>query len=227
MEHYYYKTEAVYEAMRKMSQKPWSFVLEGDDVLDPEQQTVHVDVQLAGVLGLKELMQSLSKSIYADGDERCKARALLCSVYHKSLFNDFHGGRDLLLMSHLQENIAHMDVETQILYNRALAQLGLCAFRRGLLQESFSCVSELYGSGRARELLAQGPGRHGDKTYEQEANEKRRQMPFHMHINLELLESVHLVCCMLLEAGGIRLPAAASFLFPCCSGTRHLGRNRC
>jgi len=150
-----------------------------------------------------KLINDLCTYIYQHGTERSRTRAILCHIFHHALHNRFLDARDLLLMSHLQDNITNVgDVSTMILFNRMMVTLGLAAFREGKIWEAHQCLSEIC-SGRVRELLAQGivSGRFfsGEKSAEQEKAEKRRQIPYHQHINLDLLEACHLISAMLLE----------------------------
>ncbi|XP_044763393.1 eukaryotic translation initiation factor 3 subunit C [Coccinella septempunctata] len=149
-----------------------------------------------------EEMDKLCKYIYShDSTDRLRTRAILSHIYHHALHDNWFQARDLILMSHLQETIQHSDPSTQILYNRTIAHLGLCAFRHANIKDSHSCLVDLMMTGKPKELLAQGllPQRQHERSKEQEKIEKQRQIPFHMHINLELLECVYLVSAMLIE----------------------------
>ncbi|XP_070572268.1 eukaryotic translation initiation factor 3 subunit C-like [Ptychodera flava] len=148
------------------------------------------------------LMDRMCNFIYSkDSTDRIRTRAILCHIYHHALHDRWYEARDLMLMSHLQDTIQHADVPTQICYNRSMVQLGLCAFRQGNIRDAHNALLDIQSGGRAKELLAQGllMRSMADRNAEQEKIEKRRQMPFHMHINLELLECVYLVSAMLLE----------------------------
>lgn len=147
-------------------------------------------------------MEKLCHYIYSnDNTDRLRTRAILSHIFHHALHDNWFQARDLVLMSHLQETIQHSDPSTQILYNRMMANLGLCAFRQGNIKDAHQCLIELMMTAKPKELLAQGliPQRQHERSLEQEKVEKQRQMPFHMHINLELLECVYLVSAMLLE----------------------------
>eukprot|EP01132_Coremiostelium_polycephalum_P005374 gene5374-6706_t len=147
----------------------------------------------------QSLLSKLSLVIYQHGDERLNARTILCNIYFNAINNKFHEARDMMLMSHLQDNPTGMDISTQILFNRSMVQLGLCAFRCGYIQETQSCLGDF--SGLRRDLLAQGSSvlpRSMEKDPMKEVEEKNRILPAHMHISIDLIETVNLISGMLI-----------------------------
>ncbi|XP_058477675.1 eukaryotic translation initiation factor 3 subunit C [Solea solea] len=185
--HTYYKFD--YKAHRR------SLGLQGETKSEQDQEESESDDSAI-------IMDRLCKFIYAkDRTDRIRTCAILCHIYHHALHSRWYQARDLMLMSHLQDNIQHADPPVQILYNRTMVQLGICAFRQGMIKDAHNALLDIQSSGRAKELLGQGLLMRNmqERNAEQEKIEKRRQVPFHMHINLELLECVYLVSAMLLE----------------------------
>ncbi|OCF43476.1 eukaryotic translation initiation factor 3 subunit C [Kwoniella heveanensis CBS 569] len=146
------------------------------------------------------LIHELAVYIYGSDAPVLRARAILFHIFNHAMHGRYHQARDLLLMSHLQDTIQHADVTTQILYNRAIMQLGLAAFRLGFIPECQTILGEMFSTQRQKELLAQSVQRYNTQlSPEQELVEKRRLLPFHMHLNVELLEAAYLTSCMLVE----------------------------
>ncbi|CAG8453987.1 9758_t:CDS:10 [Paraglomus brasilianum] len=189
LEHLYYKPDQVIQTVE-------SLVAEGlPDTLKSEITPPSVTNDST------DLIHALCVYLYKKGESLLRTRAMLCHIYHHALHNRFYTARDMLLMSHLQETIHQADVATQTLHNRTMVQVGLCAFREGMIKEAQSCLQDICGTGRTKELLAQGLQiqKYSQLSPEQEKLDRQRQLPFHMHINLELLECAYLTCSMLLE----------------------------
>ncbi|KAG8631399.1 hypothetical protein KVT40_000539 [Elsinoe batatas] len=189
LEHVYFKPSQVVAILEEQTWKALPTAI--DSTTTPRSQAEDATL----------IVKTLCNFLFKNSDGIIRARAMLCQIYHLAIHDAYYQSRDMLLMSHLQETIGSFDVATQILFNRTLTQVGLCAFRAGLVYEAQNSLQEICGSQRQKELLAQGLQlqRYSQITPEQERLERQRQLPFHMHINLELLECVYLTCSMLLE----------------------------
>mmetsp|Transcript_127498 Transcript_127498/g.302958 ORF Transcript_127498/g.302958 Transcript_127498/m.302958 type:complete len:961 (-) Transcript_127498:151-3033(-) len=157
----------------------------------------------------KAYMGKLCHYVWNAGDTRLRHRACLCQAYHLALHDCFQPARDLLHLGNFQEQASQSDVHTQILYNRVIAQIGLSAFRLGKITEAHNCLMDVCQYNKGRELLAQGLSyaKNMERTVEQERAERQRQLPYHMHINLEVLESAQHICAMLLEVPNMAMQA--------------------
>lgn len=142
-----------------------------------------------------DFINRLCGVLYKQSNPIYRTRAILCNIFHYALNNQYFKARDLLLMSHLQSTIHTAEPPIQILFNRALVQIGLCAFRAGLITECQQSLQELNSSARLKELLGQGSQKNSQSVTEG----RQRLLPFHMHINLELLECVYLTASLLIE----------------------------
>ena len=92
------------------------------------------------------LMEKLSKYIYTKDDSmRIRTRAMLCHVYFHALHDRWYAARDLMLMSHLQENIQHSDIPTQVSYpGHSIVENGGREFNLVLLSDVHAVFSSIY-----------------------------------------------------------------------------------
>ena len=71
------------------------------------------------------LMERPCKYIYAkDRTDRNRMCTILCHISHHTLHSRWYQARDLMLMSHLQDNIQHADPPVQVGWQGGALALG-------------------------------------------------------------------------------------------------------
>lgn len=190
LDHIHYKPDQLISVLEEAA---WKDVQAPESPLTQQNQTPSEVVgALCGFLGEQD------NALY-------KKSALLCRVFYLAVNNHYSDARAQFLDSQIYNSIANADSAVQVLYNRALVQLGLGAFKAGEIEELHQILNEIINSQRLKELLGQG---FNSKYPSQATNaEKQKLLPFHMHINLELLECVFMTALLLIE---IPMMAAAS-----------------
>ncbi|ANB14181.1 Nip1p [Sugiyamaella lignohabitans] len=193
LDHIYYKpTSVIINSERDAWDKIRSADVTSKQLITPR---ISGDVAVTDKSYTIQLIDRICSVLYQQQSTIFRSKAMLSHIYHYALNDYYFKARDLFLMSHLQSSIHTADPTIQVLYNRALVQVGLCAFRIGLIVECQQSLQEICSSSRLKELLGQGVTKFGQVS----APDKQRLLPFHMHINLELLECVYLTASLLIE----------------------------
>ena len=144
--------------------------------------------------------ESLTDSIFAYGSKKDKAGAILLSAFIAASAGDVVQAKRLI-SSDLFDLVAVSEVSLQIQYNRALAMVGIAALAAGDVKDSYNLLTDICTSGRLKELLAQGINRQQvvEKTAEADRAERRRLLPYHLHLNIELIEAAYNLASLVLE----------------------------
>lgn len=142
------------------------------------------------------LVSSLCDILIKQEDSFLRTRAILYCVFFTASNGDFHAAKDMLLSSKVQSNISKSNSSLQILFNRVVVQLGISAFQACLIEECHQVLNELLASAHLKEILGQQPLQRINSNIE---NREEQCIPYHQHINLDLIDVVFMTCSLLIE----------------------------
>lgn len=127
-------------------------------------------------------------TVYRAGTAYQQQTAALYHIISLCLHDQFQRARDLLLMARLQERVQAGDQALMILFNRAMTQLGLAAFRAGSMVYAHNCLDDLVNVGSRNGLLRVLLGQQGSQGSQSAQSEEemvvpaKRVVPAHMVI---------------------------------------------
>lgn len=115
LDHIYYKHDKIYEVVNTSGCKKEELY-----TLDkPSQQVV----------------EELVKVVIDHGSSKLRLKAILLQSYHHALHNRFEVAVSLMMRSRISQKISKKQISLKVIYNRAVVQCGLSAFRLGHFDE--------------------------------------------------------------------------------------------
>ena len=183
--HTYYKTtNQVKNLVKKFNLK-----LEEDDY-----------VQKIIINNDKEFFRNLCNQVYQTLDEESKVKVMLYQIYFLCVRNDYESATKLFNSSNIYELISLFKTETlKVLFNRILAQLGLCAFKNLDLEEVLKYLTPLCAKGptKLKEYLSQSYNKDSEKNALFDRGDKMRTIPTIMRINANDLDTIFYLSSMI------------------------------
>ncbi|KAI6658003.1 Eukaryotic translation initiation factor 3 subunit C-like isoform X2 [Oopsacas minuta] len=170
LEHHYYKPSALLKATYYK-----------DETLNPD-----------------EIVLKMGEYVFENDSKEMYVKSVIFLVYYLAINDDWIQVQHIMLTHRVQDIVQQYSKQVQILYNRALAQLGICAFRHGHLDIAHDTLLDLISNSRLKEHLAQGFNPRSLDS-EQEPVAMKFILPYHLHISVELIECVYMCAAMIKE----------------------------
>lgn len=110
----------------------------------PSSKLAHASpVEIFGTTDFSKKMEHLFQNVYKGGEEEYITKANLYWVYNLALHGKYNQAHDFFLAAISFDAISLLKPPIQLLYNRALIQLGIAAFRQGLIPEAHMHLADL------------------------------------------------------------------------------------
>ena len=156
----------------------------------------------------KEYFKFLCNQAYQVLDEENKVKVMLYQIYFLCIWSNYESASRLFNSSNLYELISVFKSESlKIIFNRALAQLSLCAFKNLDLEEVLRYLTPLCTKGptKLRDYLSQSYTRENEKANLFDREDKKRAIPYIMKINVEDLDTIFYLSSMICDVPKILL----------------------
>ena len=156
----------------------------------------------------KNNFDNLIDEIYKHLDDKNKIKSMLFHIYFLCVHNFYKEAKFLFKASYSFDLInTYKDENLKSLYNRTLAQLGICSFKHNQFKETLYYLIPLCSNGtnKLKDYLSQSYKKENEKNILYDKDDKKRAIPFIMNINIDEVECIFYLCSMLVDLPHILL----------------------